>query len=165
MAGSDVELAPNGGLTVDAGRSILFAGTVRTPSGTIRARTYELLAGSVFRTDDDLPIVLAADAATPRLFDITVTGTLSARGRFTNDALVTDGAFLGSAYADGGSISLTVAPRVLIPIGDYAGFSRPMPAAASSSATVRLLDVSAGGSVKADGTPLLTGVRRQRLAD
>ncbi len=155
LAGSDVELAPNGGLTVDAGRSILFAGTVRTPSGAIRARTYELLAGSVFRTDDDLPMVLAADAATPRLLDITVTGTLSARGRFTNDALVTDGAFLGSAYADGGSISLTVAPRVLIPIGDTPIFA----ADASGSIFVRdgsLLDVSAGGSVKADGTPLLT---------
>ncbi len=160
LAGTDIELAPNGGLTVDAGRSILFAGTVRTPSGTINARTYELRAGSVFRTDDDLPPFATADAPIPRLFDITVTGTLSARGRFQNDALVSDGAFLGTAYADGGSINLTVAPRVLLPIftspdtppdfaADYSGSLFVQPGA--------LIDVSAGAAVRANGTAVLTG--------
>ena len=81
--GTTVALAPNGGLVADAGRGIRFDGNILAPSGTIAARTYEVLSGSVFSTADDLPLSLAADVATPRLFDIDVSGTLSARGVLT----------------------------------------------------------------------------------
>ncbi len=153
LAGSALALQPNGALVVDAGRSIRFDGSVSVPSGTIAARTYEIAIGSVFTAADDLPTLLAADAATPRLFDITVGGTLSARGLWTNDALVADGAYLGGAFTDGGSISLQVAPRVLQAV---AGGT----AAADLSGSIFInagarVDVSGGGYVKPDGSLLL----------
>jgi len=159
LGGTTISLAPNGGLVIDAGRSIRLDGTVRAPSGTINARTYELTIGSVFDVTDDLPLLAVEGAPVPSLFDITVTGTLSARGRFQNDALVGDGAFLGTAYADGGSISLTVAPRVLLPIAESATAFATFAADYSGSLFVQpgaLLDVSAGAAVRANGTPVLT---------
>ena len=157
-AGTALALAPGGGLTIDAGRSIRLDGSVDAPSGTIAARTYEIAGGSVFRTDDDLPLFIAESDPTPRLFDITVNGRLSARGRFVNDALVTDGAYLGGAYTDGGSISLTVAPRVLIGIGSAT--APDVAADLSGSLFVNAgasLDVRGGGYVKPDGTLVLGG--------
>ncbi|MBC7522574.1 MAG: filamentous hemagglutinin N-terminal domain-containing protein, partial [Sandarakinorhabdus sp.] len=155
-ADSALTLQAGEALLVDAGRSIRFDGTVDIASGRIAARTYEMLPGSVFRSDDDLPVMLASGAATPRLFDITVNGRLSARGRWSNDFLVTDGAYLGSAYADGGSVSLEVAPRVLIPVGEDAAFSADLSGSLFVNASARI-DVSAGGHVRPDGSLLLGG--------
>ena len=154
-AGSAVTLAPNGALVVDAGRSIRFDGSIVVPSGTIAAQTYEIAQGSVFRADDDLPLSLAATAATPKLFDITVNGLLSARGRWTNDSLAADGVYLGGAYADGGGISLTVAPRVLIPVGAGDAFAADLSGSLYVNAGARL-DVTAGGYVRPDGGLVLT---------
>ncbi len=156
LAGTRLTLAADGALLVDAGRSIRFDGAVSIASGTIRARTYEVLPGSVFRSDDDLPLFLADTAALPRLFDITVNGDLSVRGRWSNDFLVDDGAYLGSAYADGGSVSLQVAPRVLIPIGEAPVFSADLSGSLLINAGARI-DVSAGGHVRPDGTLVLGG--------
>ena len=72
-------------------------------------------------------------------------------GRWINDALVTDGAYLGGGYTDGGSISLTVAPRVLI------GIDRLLNPVASADLSGSIyinpgarLDVTAGGYVRPD---------------
>ncbi|WP_310474735.1 filamentous hemagglutinin N-terminal domain-containing protein, partial [Sandarakinorhabdus sp.] len=158
-AGSTVALQPGGALFADAGRTIRLDGTISVPSGRIAARTYEVIPGSIFRTDDDLPDVLAPDgdtgAGAPRLFDIEVNGLLSARGRWSNDYLVTNGVYLGRAYADGGSVSLEVAPRVLIPIGDDSEFSADFSGSLRVNAGARI-DVSAGGYVRPDGTLDLT---------
>jgi filamentous hemagglutinin family protein len=154
QTGSALTLAAGGALLVDAGRSIRFDGSVVIASGTIRARTFEVLPGSVFRDDDNLPPLLAENAATPRFFDITVNGLLSVRGSWTNDFLVNDGVYLGSAYTNGGSVSLQVAPRVLIPIGETPTFSADFSGSLLVNATARI-DVSAGGYVRPDGTLVL----------
>ncbi|HPU14517.1 MAG TPA: hypothetical protein PK808_00390, partial [Polymorphobacter sp.] len=156
--GSNLKLAAGGGLQIDAGRSIAFDGNVSVASGSIAARTYEVRQGSVFRSDDDLPAFIAATDATPHLFDINVTGTLSAAGRWVNDALVSDGAYLGGAFTDGGSISLTVAPRVLVGIDNQT--APDVSADLSGSIHIRAgarLDVTGGGYVKPDTTLALNG--------
>lgn len=167
-ADSRIALEPGGALVVDAGRAIRLDGTVEIPSGRIVARTYEIAAGSVFDGADDLPAFLAADpndpgradraAANFGLFDLTVSGTLSTRGRFVNDALTADGAYLGGAWTDGGSISLAVAPRVILPIAT----TRNPQFAADLSGRLTLagsavLDVRGGAHVRPDAALALTG--------
>lgn len=119
-------LAPGGTLAVDAGRSIQFNGRIEAASGRIQARTYELALpgggalglftslGSAFTSSDDLATSYDVDAVLPaRTFDIVVNGTLSVAGLWTNS--LTDGdAIGGKAFLDGGSISLAVAPKVLV---------------------------------------------------
>jgi len=154
-------LADGGALAVDAGRGIRFDGTVTAPGGRIAARTYELsgfvadgasvtttglaTVGNPFRTDDDIVNSYASTDALPRLFDVIVTGRLSTAGKFVNDALATE-LPAGSGFIDGGSISLTVAPKVFVPLdgtttrgGDLSGSIR---LAAGAS-----IDVSAGAYV------------------
>ena len=154
LPGSALTLANGGALTVDAGRTIRFDGDVSIASGTIRARTYDIAGGSIFDGGDDKPAFLGADDAIPRLYDIVVNGTLSTRGRWVNDLLVADGAYLGGAYAAGGAVSLTVAPRVAVAIGeaptdaaDLSGSIFVNPGAA--------IDVSAGGHVTTGGDLVL----------
>ncbi|MGL4541460.1 MAG: hypothetical protein ACRCUI_02995, partial [Polymorphobacter sp.] len=156
--GSTLALAAGGGLQIDAGRTISFDGTVSVPSGSIAARTYEVAPGSVFRSDDDLPLFVAASQATPKLFDINVNGTLVAAGRWVNDALVSDGAYLGGSHVDGGSISLTVAPRVLVGIdrADEPALSADLSGSIHINAGARL-DVSGGGYVRPDASLDLGG--------
>ncbi|MFZ4689694.1 MAG: filamentous hemagglutinin family protein [Polymorphobacter sp.] len=151
---SALTLQAGGALVVDAGRAINFDGSISIASGTIAARTYVVVPGSVFRSDDELPAVLGANLATPHLFDITVNGLLSTRGRWTNDYLVSNGVYLGSAYADGGSISLEVAPRVLVPVGENAEFSADLSGSLYVNASARI-DVSGGGYVRPDGNLLI----------
>jgi filamentous hemagglutinin family protein len=153
---SVLTLPANGALLIEAGRTVLFDGRVEIASGTISARTFEVVPGSVFRSDDDLPEILADGLATPRLFDIIANGVLSTRGRWTNDFLVTNGAYLGGAYADGGRISLDVAPRVLIPVGEDGEFSADLSGSLFINPSARL-DVSSGGHVRPDGTLVLDG--------
>ena len=127
---SDVKLEPGGVLTVDTGRSIRFDGKITAPSGQVNARTAFLNGsdvtakpqiGSPFRSDDDVAGGYRAGAATPsKLYDIDVTGTISTAGWFVNDLLASD-QFEGSAWRDGGSISLGVAPGVFANIVDAAG--------------------------------------------
>jgi filamentous hemagglutinin family protein len=154
---SNLRLAAGGVLTVDSGRSIRFDGKVTAPSGQINARTAFLsraddidLArpGSPFRADDDLAPSYLPGASLPRPFDIDVTGTLSTAGLFVNDLLATDG-FQGSAWRDGGSISLATAPGVFGLIRNAAGAVVDY-ADISGSITVAknaLLNVSAGAYV------------------
>ncbi len=166
LTGSALTLGDNGALVVDAGRTIDFAGSIDIPSGTIAARTYEVAGGSIFSSADDEPTAIAeADYPTLLpLFDINVSGPLSTRGRWINDSLVTNGAYFGGAFTDGGSISLTVAPRVLVAITPAAGGDAVYSADLSGSIRIRsigggrpTLDVSGGGYIRPDGSLSLTG--------
>ena len=180
--GSSLTLADGGALRVDAGRSIRFDGTVRIASGSIAARTYELsqapidegsitALGSAFDEGDDLSgvyrqrqfdrIFLDADGnERDGPFDLTVTGTLSTAGRFVNDyrEAALGRIAQGGAFIDGGSISLAVAPKVLVAIGES-----PNGAQIAGDLSGRLtiasgatLDVSAGAYVGVDRSLRLT---------
>lgn len=170
---SALGLAPGGVLRVDAGRSILFNGSIEAPSGQILARTYEFAGpvrsanplfgdrlGSPFDTADDLPGAFAAGQAVPeRTYDITVTGLLSTAGVWTNTLTDTD-RIGGGAWLDGGSISLAVAPKVLAlrlrADGSFADTAVDLSGRITIADTA-LVDVSAGGYVRADRSFDLSG--------
>ena len=167
-AGSRLTLADGGTLNVDAGRSITFDGDIRIASGTIRARTYEFAGapirvqtltsiGSPFRADDNVYPVYSLDAELPRPYDITVTGTLSTAGRWVND-YASGMMAQGGAWTDGGTISLTVAPKVFVQL---APGGTPIRDAGDLSGSITIapegvLDVSAGGYIAPDRTLNLT---------
>lgn len=155
---SALTLADGGILEVDAGRAIRFGGSVRIAGGTIAARTYQLsdisapglsTTGNPFRDDDDIAISYASGDTLPGgRFDVTVSGTLSVAGKWVNDYRGVASP-QGAGWINGGSISLTVAPKVFVPLdGDIFTASR----AADLSGSIRiksgaLLDVSAGAFV------------------
>ena len=109
--GADLTLSPGGAFNVVAGRAITVDGSVYVPSGNISLQTVSLEAngnftgagGSVFTQEN---AVLGA-------FDININGILSTRGLWTNDYGAAPGQILGSAYTNGGSITLNAAPSVL----------------------------------------------------
>ena len=166
--GSSLVLANGGKLTVDAGRTINFDGNVTARGGAIAARTYELAgtiyrsalaaAGSAFTTADDVKFAYAADEALPGLFDINVGGKLDVSGLWSNDFLAVNTLPSGQAFTSGGSISLTVAPKVLVAEGadvESAKYAVDL----SGSITLAkdaLLNVSSGGYVDANGALVLT---------
>lgn len=174
-AASDVQLTPGGTLSVIAGRTIRFDGKVSAPSGTIVAETQlagvlgtSLAAvqsnGSAFRaglygdgSGDDIRIGgYVSDPGDVRPFDLVVTGALSTAGLWVNDYLDRDGAF-GSAFQDGGTISLTSARKVL-PSVALPSSSGARAVDLSGSILVRGgLDVSAGGYVTPAGALRLDG--------
>jgi filamentous hemagglutinin family protein len=165
--GTDLHLAEGGSLSVVAGRAVRIDGNITSPSGSISVGTIDFgkdifgaslgSIGSPFRSDDDL---LGNYAQDPGLhpFDISVTGKLSTAGLWVNDFGGTD-VFRGNAWKNGGSISLNVAPRVLVGIG---GTTASPDSASDFSGSIRiassaLLDVSSGGYVGTDGALDLTG--------
>ena len=165
-SGSALKLANGASLLIEAGRTINLDGTVSAPSGRINVRTvdYNNLpgrsdgnAGSPFRTDDDIR-EFSAGLADLNPFDINVSGTLSTAGLWVND-FSGDGNFVGSAWDNGGSISLTVAPNAFIAIAG----SHSLPTGATDLsgsihiAASGLLDVSSGGYVGPDGELDLSG--------
>lgn len=167
-AGSKLALANGGKLTVDAGRTINFDGTVTARGGTITARTYELIGtiyqsqiaatGSVFTAADDAKLAYAQGAALPGLFDINVNGTLDVSGLWSNDLLAAGGLPLGRAWTSGGAISLTVAPKVLIAEGTDVATAKY---AVDLSGSIVLaknarLNVASGGYVDGTGALSLT---------
>lgn len=166
-AGSALSLAAGGVLEIDAGRAIALDGTVRIADGKIAARTYQLSSialtgigevGNPFRSDDDIAAVYAPGAALPSAsFNITVGGKLDVSGNWTNDYL-NQAAPLGAGYIKGGSISLTVAPRVFVAVGADA-LTAPVAGDISGSIAITpgaLLDASAGGYVSTKGVLNLT---------
>ncbi|MGI9376718.1 MAG: filamentous hemagglutinin N-terminal domain-containing protein, partial [Tsuneonella suprasediminis] len=178
---SDFALAPGGILSVEAGRSIRFGGNIEVSSGKIDAHTVlfgkasepsaagrlneSISNGSAFRTGlygegdgDDLPVdyLLDRDPGALNPFDITVAGTLSTAGLWVNDQR-TAGTLKGSAWRNGGSISLKVAPRVFVAIGDSLETATE---AVDLSGSIRVngtLNVMAGGYVAPTGSLLLDG--------
>ncbi len=108
--GANVVLAPGGQFDAESGRSITIDGNITAPSGKINLQTISLygsgdttLGGSVF----------VPEMAQLGSYDITINGMLSVRGLWTNDYGAIPGQLLGSAYTDGGSITLNAAPSVL----------------------------------------------------
>lgn len=164
---SNLQLADGGTLEVDAGRAITFDGNVSIAGGRIAARTYQLstitaqgigTVGNPFRTDDDIALSYASQAEAPHPFDLTVNGTLSVAGRWVNDYIGAS-APQGSAWIDGGAISLTVAPRAFAGLGDVLA-SAPLAVDLSGSLAINqgaLLDVSSGGYVASDRSLDLSG--------
>lgn len=165
---SNLVLANGGKLTVDAGRTINFDGTVTARGGSIAARTYELVGtiyrsviaatGSVFDTADDAKLAYARGEVLPGLFDINVNGTLDVAGLWSNDFLALGKLPSGQAWTSGGAISLTVAPKVLLAEGTDLDSARY---AVDLSGSIRLakdalLNVSSGGYVDPTGTLALT---------
>ena len=157
-ASTDLKLAPGGAFNLDAGRTISFNGKVSAPAGTITARTYGVLLGNVFDLGDNLPANgMLTSATLPRMFDIVVANgaTLSTRGRWVNDSLVTDGLYGGSGYASGGSISLISAPHIAALMADGSGAVDLSGSILLKSGS--LLDVSGGGYVSPTGNFALSG--------
>ncbi len=163
---ADLTLAAGGVLEVDAGRQIRLDGTVTVPGGTIAARTYQLTSvaqggignvGNPFRSDDDIAAVYASNTDLPTPYDITVNGTLDVSGRWAND-YINQADPQGAGYINGGSISLTVAPRVFVPLGTSAA-TAIVAGDISGSIAINpgaLLDVSAGGYVSTKGALTLS---------
>ena len=164
---ANLRLASGGVLEIDAGRQVRLDGSVAIPDGRIAVRTYQLSnvtvdgigsVGNPFRTDDDIAHVYAQGAALPAgAFDITVNGTLDVSGNWTND-YIDQAQPQGAGYINGGSISLTVAPRVFVPVGASA-LTAAVAGDVSGSIAINpgaLIDVSAGGYVSARGALTLS---------
>lgn len=149
---SDSQLAlENGGaISVVAGRTITFDGRISAPSGSIEARTTNNQFGSAFQVDDDRDQLFQNIVDIPNLFDINVGGTLSVAGLWTNDFGRLTGETLGAGFIDGGSVTLTSAPRI------FGFFADPAFAADLSGsiniADAALIDVSSGGYVAPNGS-------------
>ncbi|WP_375287342.1 filamentous haemagglutinin family protein [Sphingomonas sp.] len=169
--GSALRLINGGSLVVETGRTIRFDGAVNIASGSIRARTYELSAapiaagslsalGSAFTKADDIAGLYAVrqEGRLPDPFDIIVTGTLFTAGRFVNN-YTTTGFAESDAFINGGSISLTVAPKVLVALGtsvDEAEIAGDLSGRLIIEKSA-LLDVSAGAFVGVDQSLNLSG--------
>lgn len=150
-AGANIDLAPGGAFTALAGGVTTIDGAVNVPAGSISLATANL-GGSVF----------APATVGPGAFDIVVNGLLNASGRWVNDFNAQAGQLVGSAYTNGGQITLAAAPRV------YAGSATANPNDPDAPSTIvdasgsilinkgALLDVSGGGYVAPSGALNLT---------
>ncbi|ATY34220.1 hypothetical protein CVN68_21530 [Sphingomonas psychrotolerans] len=169
---SKLALAPGGALTVLAGRTIRFDGTVTANSGSIDATTRTNTVrdglpgpnGSAFRTGlygtglgDDLARLYAADPGALNPYDVVVTGTLSTAGLWVND-YAEQGAPRGGAFSDGGSIRLTAAPNFLSAIGTSLDTATQAVDLSGSIRVSGTLNVMSGGYVTATGSLLLDGM-------
>lgn len=142
--GATVTLQNGGAFTALAGRSIRIArgAGITVQSGLIDFETFASLQGSKFTVNDDV--------LTGTSFDIRVDGSLSVKGRWVNDFGVTDVlARGGSAYLDGGNISLMVASRIQVPSATPAvTIDRSGSILVNSTA---ILDLSGGGYIDPEG--------------
>lgn len=148
--GSVTTLAPGGALTAFAGRRVLIDGAVSAPGGTINISTAGLAFTEINSATSPTGSLFHPDIPGAGAFDVTVNGTLSTAGRFVNDLGLAPEQADGGAYTNGGSISISVAPRVSTLIGaapntatDISGSILINPGA--------LIDVSGGSYVGATG--------------
>lgn len=166
-AGARVDLVAGGIFDALAGRTLSVAGDISAAGGRISLETFNsrglsehVWGGSAFG-DKTLGDTLGD-------YDILVSGDLSTKGRWVNDAgqFVSGGE--GGAWIDGGAISLYAAPDIAVAIDRngnrlaQAAYADPDDAAAPRSATDisgsilvdagATLDVSGGGRVRPDGT-------------
>jgi len=152
---SAIALAPGGQLNVATTSTIRVLGSIAAPAGAINLTT-TLTTAAVGNRETSRPfagVSLPVGAPIPKLYDITVSGSLSTAGLWVNDYLGGE-ASLGKskAWINGGAISLSVASNIFQAIGpSYA--SAQTAADRSGSIDIlpgALLDVSAGGYVRAD---------------
>src|SRR5262249_20188793 len=151
---ANVTLSPGGIFNVLAGRKITVDGMVSAPGGQIALATFASL-GSVF----------APSTAAAGDYDVVVNGELSVRGRWVNDFGVTPDSIAGSAWLNGGSITLYAAPRIsiitsVIPSSTNQQGATP-PTATDLSGSIYInsgsvIDVSGGGRVDQKGKLNLT---------
>ncbi|HEX4160229.1 MAG TPA: filamentous hemagglutinin N-terminal domain-containing protein, partial [Rhizomicrobium sp.] len=145
--GANVTLAPGGEFNVVAGRAITVDGGVYVPSGNINLQTVDVYQSG----SNNFGSVFVSETAELGSFDININGTLSARGLWTNDYGAAPGQVLGSAYTNGGSITLNAAPSVLLYQEVNEGETGPQVNEDISGSILinkgSLLDVSGGGYV------------------
>jgi filamentous hemagglutinin family protein len=154
--GAAVSLAPGGSFNGLAGRAVTITGSIAAPSGSISLTTAQLYSrGSIFLPSDP----------GPGSYDITVDGQLSVAGLWVNDYLATVDSLQGPAHVNGGSISLTAAPSVLlyagaVSVADTRGGIQPQVNVDISGSIYiddgALLDLSGGGYVTPTGGLSLT---------
>ena len=143
-----VTLPPGGIFNVLAGHRITVDGTVSAPGGQIALATFDG-QGSVFSTT----------AATVGDYDVVVDGVLSTRGRWVNDFNLAADSIAGSAWLDGGSITLYAAPRISTVTSVQSGATPATATDLSGSVYINtgsLVDVSGGGRVDQKGNLNLT---------
>jgi filamentous hemagglutinin family protein len=145
-ADATLVLEPGGALIAQAGRKITVGGQVSAPSGLIQLATVEG-TGSAF----------VSETPAPGAFDVEIAGELSVRGRWVNDFGLSADQLSGSAYLNGGQISLSAAPSVLqSPALD----STTTPNVDISGSILvdqgATLDLAGGGYVAPNGTMTLT---------
>jgi filamentous hemagglutinin family protein len=102
-----VNLDAGGAFEAIAGRALTVNGQINAPSGSIDLRTADLIDNQGFGGS-----VLEPTTAVVGSFDITINGQLDAAGRWANDFNAAPDQLVGSAYLDGGEITLFAAPRV-----------------------------------------------------
>jgi len=145
-AGTTLTLEAGGLFSALAGRGIDAAGVVQVEGGRIRLETADFGIGSVF---EEQPRVAGA-------FDIRVEGQLLANGRWINDGGRALDLMQGPAWLDGGRIELVAAARVSSAPYSADDASGVLTAEDLSGSILlgdgALLDVSAGGQVRPDGS-------------
>lgn len=170
---SDLALAPGGALTVVAGRTLRFDGTVTANSGSVDARTdlfgsalglVGIPNGSAFRTGlygtgfgDDVSFLYGTVAEAPSPFDVVVTGTLSTAGLWVND-FAQQGPLRGGAFSNGGSIRLTSAANFIAAIGTDLSTATQAIDLSGSIRVSGTVDVMSGGYVTSTGKVVLDGI-------
>ena len=143
-AGANVNLNAGGAFEAVAGRSLTVNGQITAPAGSIDLRTADILDSAGLGGS-----VLNPTVAGPGSFDITINGQLNAAGRWANDYNATADQLVGSAYLNGGEITLLTAPRVA-PLDISVG-------ADNSSALTQSTDISGSILVNAGGILNVTG--------
>ncbi len=154
-----VTLAPGGVFNAMAGRTITIDGSVAAPAGSINLTTADISSGSVLASEPLGPY----DPTQVGPFDIVINGQLSVAGRWANDFNAAAGELVGSAYLNGGTITLDAAPRVSSgPVVDSSPGSNSINDSTtdiSGSILIEagaLLDLSGGGYVNPTGGLVLT---------
>jgi filamentous hemagglutinin family protein len=127
-ADAAVTLDAGGAFEALAGGTISIDGAITVPAGSVSLTTADL-GGSVF--------AVPATSLAPGSFDIVINGQLNVAGRWANDFNAAAGALAGSAYLNGGSITLDAAPRITAD-----GADTPVATAAAAPANTLATDVS-----------------------
>jgi filamentous hemagglutinin family protein len=155
-AGANVTLAPGGAFEALAGGPIAINGSITAPAGSIDLTTAQL-GGSVF----------SAPSFAPHDFDVVVNGRLDVSGRWVNDFNAAAGQLAGSAWLNGGEITLDAAPRITAEGGATVTAAPVDPADPTNISTTdvsgsilinpgAILDATGGGYVGPTGRFILT---------
>jgi filamentous hemagglutinin family protein len=141
-------LAPGGVFSASSSRAATINGSITAPSGTIDITTTGGIVGPA----------LVSEPVAPGFADITINGVLDVSGRWANDYGAANGQLAGSAYLNGGTITLTpAAQQTLYTLTDDA--AHPVNQDVSGSILVNAgatLKLAGGGYVSPTGVLTLT---------